>query len=435
MKALSKFSFFAMFAIAIILASCTKDEVSNLTLTKQALDIKTGQSDSLLVNADFSGNVNPDMIILSVSDPKIIKAYLGFSQYEYRNTSSFFQRNIVVKGLSAGSATLTIQVGGKSVTATVTVGENLTFGKSQGFSFGDFYDTGAKTNKLYLLPNDFIVSTNGDFTGVGKYLVLEFSSPLSAAIPPSGNYIASDTHVSKTFYPSINDSCGLGGCMFINSVTNDTTLVKSGSFAITLISSTTYKVEGNLLTKENESISFSYTGALTFINKVATVKATPTFKYGKLSYFGDYYNSKLSSNYLLQLYNKDASTDEINEMLYLEVNAPLGVQDSLVSKTYTVMSSVDAFLNPFTIIPGIINNNVKYNSWYYNSGTSIQVRTGSMNLSRADNIYHLSYEFYDRFGSKVSGTYNDTLNYVSKFSTPSNVKRLTKSLIVSKRHS
>jgi hypothetical protein len=68
-------------------------------------------------------------------------------------------------------------------------------------------------------------------------------------------------------------------------------------------------------------------------------------------------------------------------------------------------------LVPFSLVFGYTTeSNDQYGSWYYGE-TAKKLKTGNMIVTKTGEIYNIVYEFYDRIGSKVSGTYSGTLEY------------------------
>ncbi|MFT3751765.1 MAG: hypothetical protein QM800_02440 [Paludibacter sp.] len=145
MKLITKFGYLAVFSLIILLSSCVNNEVTSISLSKQDLDMKLGQSDSLNVEVGFTGDINKQPVTLSVADSKIASVALGVSQDESKTTSTKFTKNIVIKALSTGSTTATIQVGSKTTKLNITVTQtSIIFNHIKVINYGpvfyDFYD-------------------------------------------------------------------------------------------------------------------------------------------------------------------------------------------------------------------------------------------------------------------------------------------------------
>jgi hypothetical protein len=79
---------------------------------------------------------------------------------------------------------------------------------------------------------------------------------------------------------------------------------------------------------------------------------------------------------------------------------------------------------PFTLIPGYYTNEYfEYGSWFYGEAKTKKLKKGSINVTKTGTkSYQIIYEFYDRFGAKVSGTFNGDLEYTDKTKSASGVK-------------
>ena len=79
---------------------------------------------------------------------------------------------------------------------------------------------------------------------------------------------------------------------------------------------------------------------------------------------------------------------------------------------------------PFTLVPPFYDSEGnEYGSWFYGENTTKKLKTGSITVQKTGaKSYQIDYEFYDRFGAKVSGTFNGDLEYTNKIKAASGVK-------------
>ena len=133
-------------------------------------------------------------------------------------------------------------------------------------------------------------------------------------------------------------------------------------------------------------------------------KIVTSFNTGALIYWGDYYKTGKSNNYILYLLN---STDT----LLLEVNTDLKALDSIPSGTYNMITNVvssnyNQFI-PNTLVPA---NFTDYSgSWFYTQTIFTPVINGNAIITNTKNNYTIQYNLIDYFGNSLSGTYQGSL--------------------------
>ena len=143
-------------------------------------------------------------------------------------------------------------------------------------------------------------------------------------------------------------------------------------------------------------------------------KIITQFTSGNLDYYGDFYGTALSNNYVLTLYSN-------SDTLLLEVNTPLTVTDSIPSGTYEMINNLN--LNDFsqflpnTLLPAFQSNGNLYGSWFYNQRIFTPVTQGSITSMLKNTTYTIQYNLFDYFGNSISGLYTGTINYSNKLST------------------
>ena len=142
--------------------------------------------------------------------------------------------------------------------------------------------------------------------------------------------------------------------------------------------------------------------------KTATCEVTvdnkifPVFTKGILVYWGDYYNTKLSNNFVVSLRN---TTDT----LLLDFNTDSTVIDNLPAGTYEIQTDLK-FL-PNTLNPVFSDGNYYYGSWYFGVNNNNPISTGNAIVSVINKIYTIEYKLIDYYGNSISGTYQGTLTF------------------------
>lgn len=433
MKSFIKLYLVPLMVLTCIFSSCTKDEVTSLSLSDQSLSLKLGQSDSLDVIVGYSGDVNKQPVSVSVSDSKIASAQLGVSQDETKNTSSSFQKNIVITALSTGTTTVNVQVGSKSISLTVTVTQTtITVSNVDLINYGPVFDEVDNNFMIIqMVPNTFTYNaTSQKYVGTGKVPIIYCFVPMTQSNLATGDYSISSGYEANTFIPGeyyeYNGETNIWGSYIIDVEKTGTTyeLVTGGSYTVSK-SGDTYIIEGDLITESAEVIHFNYSGTISVTDESETpTELTPSLTHGYLYYFGDAYGTGTSSNFIAQM----ASESEVfgddsltGSVLQLELNTDKTVKDSLSSGTYNMVSELtSATLVAYTLVPGYVDDNGNYwGSWYYTTDQTRKITSGNAIISRSGTSYNIAYTLYDRIGSKISGVYTAPLTYVNETSSSS----------------
>jgi len=418
MKQLTKISSFIILTVLFTLSSCAKNEVTNVTLSKSLIALKVGQSDSVVTTITLNGDMTKQPVTWTAGDSKIISVKEGVSQNTSKNTESF-TKTIVVTALSAGTTTIAIKAGEKTAICQINVNQtNYNFNKVLTSNWGDYYDIGNNNFDMYLLENNLSIDTSGNISGKGTFLYLDFSVPVTQNSMVSGDFTPSYNGDVNTFFPGEVYENNIYGTRIVT-MHNDSatvTLVKDGHYSVTYVGDNLL-IEGDLTTIDNEIVHFSYTGAIPVADKrELPVELSPKFTQGRLYYFGDAYKSGISNNFLVRLATKDVNySDSIlnGEVLDLELNTPLTVTDSIPNGTYNMIGKLTETtdLSPYSLVFGYISttgNN--FGCWYYGA-TSKSLKTGSAVISKSGSQYTINYTLFDRFGSKIYGTYTGVLDY------------------------
>jgi len=425
------------FCIGLIFAftSCEKNEVTKISLSKSTLSLKVGQSDSIQTVITISGDIDGFPVSWSIDNPDLISLEELGTELNSSGNKSDLSKEVVVTALKAGTTKLTIKVGEKSMSCDITVTQT-SFAFNQAFTsnWGDYYEFGTNNFDMLLLENTLNINSAGKLEGSGNYLYLDFNVPITQNSITDGNYILSTTGAVNTFFPGeIVESDGqtyvIGSKVVSKSGTKSSErLVVDGSFSITTVGMQ-YIVEGDLITGDEEVFHFKYQGTLDVAdNREEPVELNPKFTQGRLYYFGDAYNSKTTNNFVAYLATETVNFDSTaldGEILMLELNTAISVTDSIPSGTYNMMAQLDLVsLIPFSLTFGYTTENGNdFGTWYYGE-TAKKLKTGNIKVSKLGNVYTINYEFYDRFGSKIWGTYTGPLQYVDGTVAPSSVPGL-----------
>ena len=420
-----KSSFLAIFAILVSFSSCVNNEVTEISLNKSTISFNVGQSDSVVASLTINGDITKIPLTFSVSDTKIasVKESVLNSSNKQSKTGSA-EKTIIITALKSGSTTLTINTGGKTTSCTINVSQrNLTFTSSVVSNYGDTYDIGNNNYDMYLLENGLTVDADGKIGGNGTFLYVDFEVSITQSTLSGGYFTPSFSGDVNTFFPgSILVSQGNRiaiGTILISITPTDTTtsFIRDGYYTVTPTGDN-YLISGDLITETKEVIHFTYNAPVTVRDKQPVpIQVTPNLTKGELIYFGDAYNTSKSNNFIAYLasdkVNFKESTRNGGELIALELNTSLSTTDSIPSGTYNMMPELKtSYIVPYSLIPAYSpNDSTNWGCWYYGTST-IKIKTGNIQVSKVGNKYSINYELYDRFGSKVSGVYSDTLSYI-----------------------
>jgi hypothetical protein len=138
---------------------------------------------------------------------------------------------------------------------------------------------------------------------------------------------------------------------------------------------------------------------------------SPEFTNAALLYYGDYYDTKLSNNFVLYLYS---STDT----LIAELNTALTVTDSIPTGTYEALSNFSGFdqFVPTTLVPAFQYAGGSYGSWFVNSKIVCPIELGYLNNVLNIGSYSIQYNLIDYFGNTISGSFYGLIPYFDRSS-------------------
>lgn len=426
----------------IILSSCETEGVSRISFDNNSFALRVGQSDTLVSTISFTGDVSKFPVEWTVQNPEII-SIVETTDDTHSKTSgtSSVTKSVIITALKAGSTALTINAGGKTHSCQVTVTQqSLTFNQAFASNWGDYYETGTNNFDIYLFESTLSINGNGEVEGNGNMMYLEFYLPLTQSTLANGSFTLSNDGAINTFYPGEvyeeNGQYYVFGSTLTNYNGENSTmsLITDGNYTITK-SGNNFVIEGELVLNESEVIAFTYNGIVIEQDmREEPVEINPTLTKGILINYGDAYQSGTTNNFVAYLGSADVSFDAETwdgDVLMLEFNSALNVTNHIPDGTYQMMTELSyEQLTPFSLVFGYTDNNQnEWGTWYYGqSGELIKkINAGNMTVSKVDNNYTIQYELYDRFGSKVWGTYSGPLAYIdatqeSPAAAPSKIK-------------
>lgn len=427
MKQLTKINLFFALLVLLAFSSCSKNEITNLSLSKSSIALNVGQSDSLVATITLSGEIAAQNVSFTHSTPGIVSITesekQGFSQ---TNDGNAVTKSIIFKALKTGTTTITLKSGDKTAICEITVNpSNYNFARASSANWGDFYDTETNSFDLYLFEGTLAIM-EGKLTGNGTYLYFDLSIPLSLEQLMEGTYSASnEAGKINTFFPGDKNETQVYGSRLttINGKDTTITLVNDGQFSITR-DGNNYIIKGDLITESNSSIQFSYNGVLPMNDLRDPIDIKPVFTKGELLYLGDAYTTKFSHNFIVYLANKSVDFESTqlklgDQLLMLELNTALTVTDSIPSGSYNMLTkmTVASDLVPFSLVFGYTNDkDQNWGCWYYGETTN-KLKTGNVTVKKSGTNYTINYSLFDRFGSKVSGNFTGPLTYIDKTKT------------------
>ncbi|MDD4428350.1 MAG: hypothetical protein PHG64_08165 [Paludibacter sp.] len=425
MKNLTKWSLFIAIATVISLSSCEKNEITSISINKTTIGLNLGKSDTLVATVNFTGEITNIPVNWSVDNNRVVSvSETGSETMSKSGGTRSIQKKVVITALQTGTAKVTLGSGEKTISCDITVEQReFTFNHAHVSNWGDYYDIEHNNFDMYLLESSLSFDTGGKLTGNGVLLYLDFNVPITQDELAEGSFTAANNGNINTFFPGERYNSGnaveYGGARIIEvegGLARNITLIESGHFAF-VPDGEKYRIGGEMTTEYGEKIVFTFSGTTTLSDKKEIpVEINPALTKGDLEYFGDAYRSG-SSNFVAYLMSEQVnlSAQKISgEMLMLEFNTSILATNSIPVGTYTMISRNES-MSPLTLVYGFTSEkNENWGCWYYNyNDTTVKkLKTGYAKVSKSEKTYTIQYELYDRFGSKVYGTYTGTLNFI-----------------------
>ncbi|GAB1416599.1 hypothetical protein MASR2M117_20050 [Paludibacter sp.] len=412
--------FYLLIISGFVFTACEEEGISRIEFDKSKISLMVGKSDTITSTITYVGDISNMSVTWNVEDPSIV-SIKDISESGKGTSNKTITKTIVIKALKSGVSKLTIQIGDKSHVCDITVSQNkFEFLRGSAFNYGDYYDIETNNFELILVDGSLAQNSQGQFTGNGNMLILELNLPLSNNTLSPGEFSLSTEGETYTFFPGDDleeeGEYSVWGT-HVRQYTDDgiyATLIKDGGFVITKNASD-FTVSGELVLDDDEIISFSYTGRVTESDQRDRAEVKVDTSIGLLVYYGDAYSSGKSNNFNLALGNGTIKGDSIkfeDKLVLVELNTALEVKDYVPAGRYNMMKELTKDeLKPFSIVFGYVDdNNNEWGTWLLGSSEK-KIKTGYMEVVKSDDNYMIEYEFYDRFGARVYGTFEGKLKY------------------------
>ena len=438
MKSLKKNSLFIALVVIITLSSCERNEISSISLNKTTIALNVGESDTIIATVNYSGEISAIPVNWSADNNNIVSiAEQSSGSSSKSGSSGSMQKKIVVTALQKGTVKITVGSEEKFVTCDISVNQReFTFNQAHVANWGDYYDIDNNNFDMYLLESSLSFNPEGELTGNGTLLYLDFNVPLTQHELAEGYFTSSNSGNINTFFPgekyTSGDQVSYGGARFVEvqgGITKKITLIESGHFAFVL-NGQDYIIGGEMTTMTGERIPFTFSGTTILTDKKEIpVEINPTLTKGNLYFFGDAYNTGTSNNFVAYLMteNVNLSSEDIDgEILMLEFNTALSATNYLPDGTYNMINR-NQIVSPLTLVYGFTTDSGEnWGCWYYdfNENKTKKLKTGTVVVAKSANTYTIQYELYDRFGSKIYGDYTGSLNFIQSSQAPSSSAKM-----------
>jgi len=418
--------------------SCEKDEVNSLKFNKTSMSINVGKSDTLKVDITFSGDLSALPIEFTISDSAVVSITEGnvaLSSAEKGGT--VYSKNFFIKALKGGVTTLSVKSGHLQLSCLITVEQKrVTFQKAYAYNWGDFYDTNTNNIELLLLQSGLSFDASEKIKGTGYMLYMDMFGAITQNTLDVGEYFPADDGRPFSFFKGElvesnqgNFSVGSKILYYVNSIKTSEYLIADGSLVVAS-SGANRSIVAEFLNTDGEILQIDFNGLVTNEDKrEAPEDIKPVLTKGLLYFLGDIYSSKTANTFIAYLGAESVNfSDSIisGDLLAIEFNTSLTIKDSIPLGNYTLMPELTyKYFIQGSIIPGYITSEGRLGTWFYGENDK-KIKTGSMQVQKNGTMYTLKYEFYDRFGTKVSGTYNNTLAYIDATQPSSGVNSISK---------
>jgi hypothetical protein len=272
MKQKIKTTFFVTVIILIFLTSCTKNEVTSITLNNTNADFTIGQTDSLIATVTANGDINKFQVTWTTSNKSVVTVTNG-----------------KIEGVGKGTATITAKAGNLTATCEVTVGNEI-------------YPTFKRGNLIYC---DSISSTANMFiiqlAGPTDTLFIYADAPRSAITSLSAGtyqiltqFTKEEDFVPFTLIPGYT-YIGEPNCSWYFGVSRNP--ITDGNLTVTY-SNAKYTIEYNFTDGFGNTIYGTYLGSLSYYT-YAEVMSAPASTKDKLKLRNDKFittNSHFKTN-------------------------------------------------------------------------------------------------------------------------------------------
>jgi len=286
MKAFDNLSSLAILIFLGIFSSCTKNEVTNITLNKSSANYTIGQKDSLISTLKVAGDVSKFPLIWTTSNSTVATV-----------------KNGLITAINTGTATITVKSGTQMAMCKIIIDDKINPSLTKGLLiyYGDVYETKTDTilnnnsNNFIIYLGGATVNLNNYFAGSDDRLMIEVNVPtiFNDSIP-SGTYdmmtdLKQSEFVPFSIVPAYIDKknepwgswdFGLGS----NPIEVGNMVVKE-SMGI-------YNIEYVFIDYYGNTISGTYNGSLSYFNN--TTQNAPAILKNKMQFNSSKILTKLS---------------------------------------------------------------------------------------------------------------------------------------------
>lgn len=263
---MKQLSIFFLTIVILFFTSCTKNEVTKITISDNEITLLLGEKDSLFANTEYTGDIIPSTTWTS-SNTSVVKVSQG-----------------EVEAIAKGTAVITAQAGNKTATCNIIVENEIkpTLVKGELWFWGDIYQTGFSNNFTVCIASSGINLDN--LTGDGEFMYIEFNTDtLIKNNIPSGTYEIAETFRSGTMVAGwVDEDDFPWGTWYFGKTYND---VVSGIVVVTN-SNNIYNIKYNLVDYYGNNISGIYNGSLTYFDY--TVNFAPKMIKNKFNIANDH---------------------------------------------------------------------------------------------------------------------------------------------------
>lgn len=370
----------------------------------------------------------------------------------------------VVTGIAVGEALITATSvdGGFAAACKVVVEEEfngIVATTAGGYYCGDQYENGYDNDFLFLLSGN--VKEGGvSLAGKGTALWLDLNLPKTGATTlPAEHYIpllSDDQDQSYTWLPGTDmGAWGIIGSFIYSYQEGDAEpqyiMAEQGTVDITLNGSE-YTINA-VVTAGGKEYKFRYTGAVT-LKDVKDAGDPPAQDYtevdlGKeltqayLEFDGDVYKTGgVSNNWLIYLADKQVNFASSplsgpGKIMMLELNTAPSAGKELSEGTYNVLNPEEiksaASLAPFTVVPGLVNDNSVYGTWYLATETKggqfqplCGAQKGTVSVKKSGQTYTIDFDVTDDdYKISVKGSYTGVPSFYDGTATTSSLSTRT----------
>lgn len=404
-------------ALALLIASCSKDRVKNIELSHTQKNLIIGETFAINVSISATGST----------------AEFPISYMSENRSVATVNQNGLVTAVGVGQTNIVVRAGSKSAYCKVTVDEGiLNFTSGVQNFWGDLYRIDLNAYNVYLLDNGLNIANNGDIIGTGVFLFLDINTHYDDLELQAGVYKPhlGGKEVPFTYIPGFTEKNNKGEDVIKGSylaVVKDSDikefiLITGGNLTFQK-SGNQYTVSGSLTTEYNTKYDVQFHGELPLADFV-----TPTpdkLKKGRVEFFGDTDGNNKANLFLLKLADQSVDMDYFfnsdADRLKIEIGVPLNSDKVYIpSGTYPIQNQEFAVPN-YTTGGYLDKNGNDFGSWYY-TGDKFNITEGTVRIDRNGTYYTVEYKLKDKyFGFNISGKITAEFSYRDMTKEPSKV--------------